>query len=267
MNGVPDFAIYRPGASSSENDSRRQPVRAVVVHTTQGPDSRGVGETRTHSSPGTFNFLVRDEGVYCFYPADVRCSHAAGANHAGPGIENEGYTGQPLTANQIVHLGQLAHWLADTYGVPLRYATGDPRLWLDNTADSGFFAHRKVAYPPDLSLQHFDEITPDEWARAIGAPAKKGNRDMWILHALDGPFAGQYRIVTANGIGRQTSPLEAAAHKYAGVTVLDMKQVGGYEALPVDQNVVLAAIRALVGWLAKAMPAAWRTRGGSPPAV
>lgn len=199
MQGVPPFAQYVPGADTGLNDSRRQGVRAVTVHTTQGPDSRGVGQSRHHNTPGTFNFLNRDEAIYCYYPADVRCSHAAGANHAGPGCENEGYTGRPLTANQITHLGQLARWLHDTYGVPLTYRTGDPREWIDNTGFRGFIAHRAVDYPPDTSLRHGDEITPGEWAAAVGsAPAPTSTGKAQIMMVQDMGNQGAIYVV---GVG------------------------------------------------------------------
>lgn len=189
---MPDVGVY-PGATLLQgadwgiNGGRRQGVRAVVVHTTQGNNSVGVGQSRHHDTPGTFNFLIEPDGrVYQFYPADVRCSHAAGANHAGPGIELEGFTGVPRPGPQLAALGALARWLASQYGVPLTYRTGDPRDYVDQSGYRGFIAHRGVDYPPDHSLLHFDEITPAEWSTALGAgPAPSlpivGGDDVYLL--------------------------------------------------------------------------------------
>jgi hypothetical protein len=170
-DGICPFATLLRGADWNQNGSRRLTVRAVTIHTTQGTNSVGLGASRHHSSPGTFNFLVGRKGeLWQFYPAHVRCSHAAGSNTAGPGIENEGYTGNPLAAPQLATLGRLSHWLGTEYGVPLTYRTGDPRIYVDQTPDfRGFIAHRAVDYPPNTSYRHYDEITPAEWATAIGA--------------------------------------------------------------------------------------------------
>ncbi len=201
MEGIPDFCIYMPGADTALNGSRRQAVRAVTEHTTQGTDSRGLGKTRHHDTPGTFNFLNRDEGIYCFYPAFVRCSHAAGANHAGPGIENEGFTGQPLTPNQVSNLGKLAHWLHDTYGVPLDLYDG-PRIAVDGSSFRGFVNHNSVATEP--KYQHVDRIPPNEWAAAVGAvptpilaaPHRKAKPAMQIEYP-----SGQYNCFLVDTTG------------------------------------------------------------------
>lgn len=170
-DGICPFATVLQGADWGENGSRTLAVRAVTVHMTEGTNSVGLGQTRHHNTPGTFNFLTsRDGGLWQFYPAHVRCSHAAGANQAGPGIENEGFTGNSLTDAQTSTLGRLCHWLAETYPVPLTYRTGDPRTYVDQSGYSGFIAHRAVDYPPDHSLLHFDEITPAEWQTAVGVP-------------------------------------------------------------------------------------------------
>jgi len=162
-NGVPPFATYVPGADSHLNASRAQGVPFAVSHRTQGTDSRGLGKNRRHSTPGTFNFLIRDEATYCYYPAHVRCSHAAGGND-GPGIEIEGFTGQPISQAQSARLGQLAHWLHDTYGVPLTLYDG-PRKQIDDTAFRGFVNHGSIQTQPQW--RHTDRISPAEWDQAV----------------------------------------------------------------------------------------------------
>lgn len=182
MRGIPEFCIYAPGADTAQNDSRRQSVRAVTVHRTQGTDSRNLGKTRHHSTPGTFNFLVRDEAVYCYYPADVRCSHAAGANHSGPGIEIEGFTGAAISAKQSSRLGQIARWLHTTYGVPLELYDG-PRTVIDGTAFAKFVNHNSVQTEPQY--RHTDRIPVAEFLTAVGVgPVLKGTPAMLV--SIDG---------------------------------------------------------------------------------
>ncbi len=185
MSGICPFATLLQGADWALNGSRLQPVRAVTVHTTEGVNSVGVGQSRHHNTPGTFNFLTGRAGqLWQFYPADVRCSHAAGSNKAGPGIENEGFTGQALTDAQLAVLGRLCRWLSDAFSVPLTYRTGDPRIYVDQAPFTGFIAHRAVDYPPDTSLRHYDEITPAEWQTAIGAPKPEPPKDDPMDRAL-----------------------------------------------------------------------------------
>lgn len=196
-DGVPPFATYVPGASSGENNQRRQPVRAVTTHRTQGNDSRGLGQNRTHSSPGTFNFLLRDEACYCYYPAWVRCSHAAGANRSGPGIEIEGFTGNPISAKQSAWLGQLAHWLHDTYGVPLSLYDG-MRRQIDGTSFAGFVNHNSVLTEPQYA--HTDRISPSEFNHAIelgdDMPLNESDK-LWIISTVND-------IVNGNPVEKQT---------------------------------------------------------------
>ena len=161
---VPPFATYVPGADSHLNASRIQSVPFAVLHRTQGTDSRALGKNRLHSSPGTFNFLVRAGVLWCYYPANVRCSHAAGGND-GPGIEIEGYDGDPVADADLEILGQLVEWLHNTYGVPLSFYDG-ARRQIDDSGFRGFVTHASIATEP--KWQHTDNITAQEWADAIG---------------------------------------------------------------------------------------------------
>ena len=167
VDGVPPFALYVPGADTALNESRRLHVRGAVIHTTQGVDSRELGARRRHSTPGTFNFLIRDGVLYCYYPAWVRCSHAAGGNFIGPGIEIEMFDGQPVATEDLITLGRLILWLNKEYGVSLNYKEGDPRIWADKTTFKGFIAHAGLDYPPNVSFRHYDNITESEFARAL----------------------------------------------------------------------------------------------------
>lgn len=210
------FLPYDPGASSGQDSSRRQYVRGCVLHRTIGswPGDYGVGKNRRHDSPGTFNFLVgQAPGQWVqFYPADVRCSHAAGANAIGPGIEFSGQNGEPLTDWQVEAGGQIITWLAYMYGLPLTLKEGDPREWVDQTGFRGFVNHRGVDYPPNTSYRHFNFVTADEFARMTRvaptppltppAPAKRRRHpvDMHVYTAAsDGgnkwPKDGKHRLV------------------------------------------------------------------------
>lgn len=162
-SGACPFANYTPGADSALNASRAQSVPFAVLHRTQGTDSRGLGATRHHSTPGTFHFLVRAGVLYQFYPVWVRCSHAAGGND-GVGIEIEGYDGEPVADQDLEILGRLALWLHDTYGIPLSFYDG-PRRQIDDSGFRGFVTHASIATLP--KWQHADNITAAEWDEAI----------------------------------------------------------------------------------------------------
>ncbi len=166
MPGIP----HDPGADSQ---TRFVAVRAPTLHRTIGswPGDYSVGKNRLHSSPGTFNFLVgaNDDQWVQFYRADNRCSHAAGANYAGPGIEISGQNGAPLTPWQVARVGDICRWLSGAYGVPDAFRDGDPRFWVDQSGHRGYVTHRAVDYPPNISYRHYDYITYDEYLRGRGA--------------------------------------------------------------------------------------------------
>lgn len=162
LDGVP----HDPGADSQD---RPVAVRAVTLHRTTSPFYTGdysVGKHRLHSTPGTFNFLVGpDPGQWVqFYRADCRCSHAAGANYAGPGIEITGRNGDPLSDWALYAVGQIVTKLCQLYGFPRSLRVDDPRLWVDQSSYRGAVNHLGVDYPPDISFRHFDYITPEEFA-------------------------------------------------------------------------------------------------------
>lgn len=164
-------AVYLPGADAGLNDSRRQAVRGGIIHTAEG---RGDGlialmRQRRHSTPGTFNSLVMEDGRrYTAYPANVRCTHAAGANLFGDGVELEGFTGQPRPRAQLESLGMWVRWHGRMFGTPGVLKADDPRVWLDRADYRGFSNHRGVDYPPDTSLRHYNGITRAEWAIVTG---------------------------------------------------------------------------------------------------
>ena len=225
-DGICPFATQLPGADSRFNDARRQGVPFVVQHRTQGYNSVGLGQSRHHDTPGTFNFLTGLAGeLWQFYPADVRCTHAAGGNN-GCGVENEGFTGDPLPAPQLATLTRLVGWFYDEWGVPLAYETGDPRVWVDATGWSGHIAHRKIAYPPNPSYHHSDEVLMSDWAQIIAPPTQE--IDMRILKGPDGAF-----WITDGVVKRYIgNPDEFAMWATVGVPVHEGIAQGVLDAIP-----------------------------------
>lgn len=179
------FATLVKGADWNLNGGRIVDPQCGIVHKTQGTGKSGLirlGATRHHSTPGTFHFLICLDGeLIQFYPVNVRCSHAAGANYRGCAQgELEGNTGEPCPAPQLVTLGRLARWMSDEWDVPRDLLVGDarvigqgqastPRVWIDRSDYRGFANHAAVAYPPDTSYHHYDGVTLAEWQIAIGA--------------------------------------------------------------------------------------------------
>lgn len=222
---------YDPGADTHLNDSRRQNVRAVTFHRTVGtwPGDHSVGKNRHHDTPGTFNYLIgQDEGQHaCFYPADVRCSHAAGANQAGPGIEFSGQNGEPLTDWQVRAGGELVRWLAAEFGVPLVFHDF-PRISVDGSGFAGFVTHSAVATQPQWL--HYDYITGDEWSRmtTVAAPDFFEEPSMFFV-VNEGKYAGR-RLVAAGPRVLHLSPEQAAALKFQKVPGIDITS-GQYRTL------------------------------------
>lgn len=277
VEGVPPFAQYVPGADAAQNEQRRITVRAGIIHTTEGTDSRGLGANRHHNSPGTFNFLIRQGVLYCYYPAWVRCSHAAGGNYSGPGIEIDMYDGTPVREDDLRILGRLLLWLYTTYGIPLNYKAGDPREWIDQTGYLGFIAHAGIDYPPDTSLRHYDNITPSEFARAlafVGGDLQERDMQPILVHTTEAPFTVYRTDGTRQGTeGPLTSQrLAWLRDPYVGAVLLantDLHKINPtvLAELTATDSRVLDALKSLFAWLLKAVPATWRTRGGTPPSV
>lgn len=206
-NPICPFATLVRGADWHLNLSRLIDPQVGIVHTTQGNDSRALLANRHHNSPGTAHFLIRDGVLEQYYPINVKCSHAAGANGRGAAVaELEHFTGQPVDKRDLAMLGRLARWQNTEWGVPLDFRVGDarvigqgqassPRIWIDRSTYRGFLNHAGVDYPPDRSLLHYDGITVDEWRIAIGTAPRKKEISMFIA---DDP-AHRQRLVDADG--------------------------------------------------------------------
>jgi hypothetical protein len=166
----PPGCPYDPGNAGL---ARRIDVRTVTLHRTIGrwPGDYSVGKTRDHNS-GTFQLLIgQGDGQWVqFYPINTFCSHAAGSNNCGPGIEISGQNGEPLTDWQIDALGKIMRWLRDDWGIAQTFREGDPRTLYDDAGPSGFVCHNSVFYPNPRYIHH-DYITEDEFNRAFGTVA------------------------------------------------------------------------------------------------
>jgi N-acetylmuramoyl-L-alanine amidase len=216
-SGLCPLVPYDPGAEPVNDPID---VRTVVLHRTIGfwPGDYSVGKNRTHEQ-GTFQFLIgQAPGEWVqFYPVDNYCSHGYGANNAGPGIEISGRDGEALTDWQIDALGQIMRWLRDTWGIAPTFTDGDPRVAYDHAGPSGFVTHRNI-YSDIPKFTHYDYITGDEFARAMGgqtpAPLPPIEDTMWLL--LDIDTQNNY-IATANAMiltpGEQVVDLVAAGIK------------------------------------------------------
>ncbi len=164
LGGVP----VHPG----RDVQRPQGVRACTVHRTIGrwPGDLSVGTGRVHSSPGTFPLLIgqAENEWAAIYWTETRCSHAAGGNYAGPGIELSGGNGEWLTDWQLRALAWCAAVIHAEFGVPLNYYDGEfGRIWLDQHPYRGFISHRAITYPPNTSFNHYDFIFRHEWDAAM----------------------------------------------------------------------------------------------------
>jgi hypothetical protein len=86
-------------------------VRTVTLHRTIGtwPGDFSVGKHRNHNQ-GTFQFLIgQAPGQWVqFYAVNTFCSHAAGSNEVGPGIEISGQNGGLLHGWLTFHVWGLA---------------------------------------------------------------------------------------------------------------------------------------------------------------
>lgn len=198
LDGVP----HDPGADSQD---RFVAVRAVTCHRTIGRWSGdyGVGKNRSHAAPGTFNFLVgQDEGQWVqFYRADCRCSHAAGANYAGPGIEFSGLNDERLTPWQIKAGAFIVGTLVRIYGFPRVLREDSPRIWLDQSGYRGAINHLGVDYPPNPSYRHYDFITQAEFLGGVEPPPELPDleTDMLLL-AENADHPKDYYYVTPAGV-------------------------------------------------------------------
>lgn len=214
----PSTYIIEPGADTALNASRRFTPVAFAIHRPQSrcPGVVGVGRTRHHSTPGTFNQVSCADGRgHGIYPFDCRCTHAAGANHVAAGNEADGFQGERCGDPLLRSLGESFVHANREWGIPLKkYPDGAPRVWLDRTGrvdGCGFYNHSSIDYPPDRSLNHHDGITDAEFARSlqlVGAAPIMEIPDMLTFTGKDGPLKGKHFSYGPRGIERELSPEE-----------------------------------------------------------
>lgn len=225
-------------ADHGRDADRPQAVHAVTLHRTIGtwPGDYSVGKNRLHSTPGTFNFLIgQDEGQWVqFYSSDTRCSHAAGSNTAGPGIEFSGQNGEPLTDWQIRAGRHVIGALAFFHGLPL-VLHDEPRIQVDGSSFRGFVNHRGVATSPQY--QHFDYVTQDEFARMAAPPVaagSSGGTEAMIYAALNVDGSWTCRLFQGTHLVREF-PREPRGHVNLPQPALDWANADPQARVPIRQ--------------------------------
>ena len=238
----PPEYVVEAGVDSGLNDSRRIAVDWYIVHRPQGtcPGVAQLGRSRRHSTPGTFNQTSCDDGTgHGHYPANVKCSHAAGANSGGPGNECDGYQGIRPSDGALRALGRGILHAHHEHGLVLAlYPPHLPRRWLDRdgpVAGYDFYNHASVDYPPNRSFNHYDGITEEEFALAVelaggGAgqpkPDDKRQEAMFLMETIATAILADGKIL-AVGHGTGESDTYAALLAADGTTLEGWVPLGG----------------------------------------
>ncbi len=116
------------GANQADYSTYRiAPVR-TVIHIEQGTESGTAAWFENPHSYVSAHFGNPKVGrLQQFVDTSQMAYHCAQFNSTSIGIENEGYAGQELNANQLNNLRCLFLWLKRVNGIPLVY-TGNPSV-------------------------------------------------------------------------------------------------------------------------------------------
>lgn len=237
----PSWAELRPGADWWMNEQRSQDVRAVTLHKPQGtcPGVVSIGVSRNHGSPGTFNATLCFDGTLrVHYPWNVRCTHAAGGNAAGPGVEIEDYQGNECNDEQLRTLGRLIEWSHVEWGTPKAYYDGGlGRIWLDVHPFAGWLPHSAIDYPPNRSFLHYDGLLPGEWERAImlgGSSAAQRAQEVPDVYIFRGRTVFGVPLGGVAAGDRVLTPLDGEDVNYGlSQAIIDWKSQPGRDAVPI----------------------------------
>lgn len=165
-------------------------VRYIVIHTTEGTDSRSWG---LNPNGAGWHYLVREEGVYQFSPESDAAWHAGVVSHCGPtsplitlpnpnlesiGIEFEGYHNRPLSDRLIALGASLIRDIRSRHGqVPLvKHSDIDTCNRRDPGEDN--FARLQRALEEELDEARIREIAKEE-ARAVLS------QEAWLPDAIE----------------------------------------------------------------------------------
>ncbi|WP_329564654.1 peptidoglycan recognition protein family protein [Kitasatospora sp. NBC_01266] len=114
------------GPTPNQYTGGQQEVRGLVLHIQQGTEAGSEAWFKTAAAQASAHFLNPKAGGLrqLVDTADAAWAEMAG-NRQWISVENEGVSGDSLTASQLENAAQLYAWLHGEYGVPLQ-ATDDP---------------------------------------------------------------------------------------------------------------------------------------------
>lgn len=154
-----DEIITGKSLSSKFSAGRRDPVRAIVIHTMEAPKSEGRAKqvaqwfASTDSPEVSSHYTVDDNEVWQVVDDDNVAWHASQANGYSIGIEHAGYAGQTpeewddaYNQAMLQRSAYLVAALAKKYGIPAVWLTPEELL----AGQAGIVGHNDVtsAYSP-----------------------------------------------------------------------------------------------------------------------
>lgn len=116
---------------SPNHISRTDPIRSVIIHTTQGPstDEGGSINKFMHRGNGSIHYIVNRAGIITQMVRDADVANHVGgsirywANVESIGIEHVNPRGQTPTAAQYEASVRLVLWLCSTHSIPKVHET------------------------------------------------------------------------------------------------------------------------------------------------
>ena len=132
------------GANKDNFSTQKITHKRVVIHIESGTESGTQAWFNNPSAQVSAHFGNPKVGpMQQFVDTDEMAYHCAEFNPSSIGIENEGLSGEILTANQLKNLRNVLNWIHRVHGTPLIY-TGDPNV-------AGVIGHGHL---PEGNLSH-----------------------------------------------------------------------------------------------------------------
>lgn len=114
------FAEWIGPTKNRSAGGMRRPIRGLVLHIMQGTESGSESWLKNPRSQASAHFLnPKVGGLKQLVDTDDRAWAQASGNLSWVSVENEGRSGESLTASQLANVARLLAWLHDTEGVPL----------------------------------------------------------------------------------------------------------------------------------------------------
>lgn len=133
-------------ASSNYSTDRISPDR-LVIHVTEGSNLSGTVAWFKNPAAQVSAHFGNPRWLFArmvqFVDTSEMAYHCAGFNPTSVGIENVGYSGQPLTLGQKIRLKRLIKWLNAEHSIPIVYTS--------NPSVRGIIGHGKL---PEGALSH-----------------------------------------------------------------------------------------------------------------